>query len=427
MDPEFLRYTSQSNEKANWLTFGVCAKRAVAKAIEDYQYKETARRRHYNQDTNMAVDVITNVILNTTWLWSDLAVELSNYQKSWNETKRMLKRAYPEYELVFSELMNDASRKLPFFMVQINSKRKFNSRKKDSVLGCLCGAITGNAVSARYELSSFSAAVRAAERDMLDNNHLPMLGGGPFSLQPGQITNQCEQLLYIARRNTVHDIAFGLLEWYYSGVMHIDNLTTKIYSAIDRKKGKEYVYKQLIENAKNNNDSECLICVIPLVSKGVDSKFVTGVCRLINKSLIARDACITLYNALNYAVMGYPCQQILDKILQENHIQCIKDAINADKTTHNTDIVGVLQNTFYELQHSKSLEESIIRVISRGGEMGITSCVTGALLGAYYGFSTIPQDWIRQVTTAKNPRSEQFPDLQTNDLLKLACQNHLKK
>lgn len=59
-----------------------------------------------------------------------------------------------------------------------------------------------------------------------------------------------------------------------------------------------------------------------------------------------------------------------------------------------------MQNAFYELLHAESYEQGLEDTILRGGDTDTNGCITGALLGARFGFSNIPQYWIDCVKDA---------------------------
>ena len=80
-----------------------------------------------------------------------------------------------------------------------------------------------------------------------------------------------------------------------------------------------------------------------------------------------------------------------------------------------------LQNTFYELLNTEGFEQSMTNIISRGGDTDTNGAIAGALLGAIYGFDAIPSDWSEAVLSAQTQeRQNQYPDVDTSDLIELA-------
>ncbi|NES73153.1 MAG: ADP-ribosylglycohydrolase family protein [Okeania sp. SIO2D1] len=49
---------------------------------------------------------------------------------------------------------------------------------------------------------------------------------------------------------------------------------------------------------------------------------------------------------------------------------------------------------FWALQHGKSYRDGILKIISEGGDADTNAAVAGALLGAKFGYRSIPQQWI---------------------------------
>jgi len=56
---------------------------------------------------------------------------------------------------------------------------------------------------------------------------------------------------------------------------------------------------------------------------------------------------------------------------------------------------------FYSLRNTSSFKQSIIDLILQGGDADTNGAVTGALLGAYYGYSGLPKEWIDQLIHTK--------------------------
>lgn len=67
-----------------------------------------------------------------------------------------------------------------------------------------------------------------------------------------------------------------------------------------------------------------------------------------------------------------------------------------------------LQSALYELRTSKSFEESLVRIISIGGDTDTNGCIGAALLGARFGVDAIPKDWMQTVLDAPVDRDYSF-------------------
>lgn len=57
----------------------------------------------------------------------------------------------------------------------------------------------------------------------------------------------------------------------------------------------------------------------------------------------------------------------------------------------------------WELVHAPSFEDGLIDVVNRGGDADTNGAITGALLGAFHGAASIPEAWTGQVLDASGP------------------------
>ena len=82
-------------------------------------------------------------------------------------------------------------------------------------------------------------------------------------------------------------------------------------------------------------------------------------------------------------------------------IYLIKDStekyINTDDKQFQGYVGVALQNAFYELLNGNTFYESMINIIKRGGDVDTNCAIAGYLLGAFYGYKNIDQDWIKAV------------------------------
>jgi hypothetical protein len=55
---------------------------------------------------------------------------------------------------------------------------------------------------------------------------------------------------------------------------------------------------------------------------------------------------------------------------------------------------------FWELLHTESYTAGVIDAVNRGGDADTNGAIVGGLLGAFYGASAIPEDWLERVVDA---------------------------
>ncbi len=62
--------------------------------------------------------------------------------------------------------------------------------------------------------------------------------------------------------------------------------------------------------------------------------------------------------------------------------------------------VSTMVGAFAALQQAKSFEEGLTWTVNRSNDADTTGCIAGALLGAKYGFSSIPKRWLSKLEDA---------------------------
>ena len=71
---------------------------------------------------------------------------------------------------------------------------------------------------------------------------------------------------------------------------------------------------------------------------------------------------------------------------------------------HNEKYVRIaLRLGLWELWHAPDFEQAMIDIVNRGGDSDTNAAIAGAMLGAYWGESAIPQHWGDLVMNALRP------------------------
>ncbi len=324
-------------------------------------------------------------------------------------------------------------------------------------IGCLMGQAVGDALGTRYEFKSKDKVTLEIKTDMI-NQHLPILGGGPFHVIKGQVTDDTELALGLARTLAhdytfdVHNVAKAYATWFTSDPFDI-GMTTRSALTLTHptRLTPRQNYDKMIKNSWQSNQKSlsngCLMRISPLAIAGVywpENVLIESArldCQLTNPSEVALDAVSVYVTAIRTAILTGDPIQAFESAQNVAQTQTIRQILNDAQDTptpvivtdKNQDIkafpdsrfqgyLGVaLQLAFYELLYSQSFEESLVRVISYGGDTDTNGCIVGALLGAVLGEKQIPKDWQEAVIGAKTKlRQTQYPTVKTTDLWELA-------
>jgi ADP-ribosyl-[dinitrogen reductase] hydrolase len=306
------------------------------------------------------------------------------------------------------------------------------NRCRNRAIGCSVGAMVGDAFGGRYE---FMDRISINEMLIEPNNRL-INGGGAHGLHKGQITDDTElalALMYslLTRNCDNRMLLLNYVEWFESNPIDIGNTTRNAFRGIrsQRLKNEKYYQFELNKNEENvrslnstsqSNGSLMRVYPIAIALTGCDDKKIERIvemdCHLthIDNSVIVSSIvfCIAISSLIHYGNKYRAYERALEyarthdeyvyKILRmskydnDNFEDSDGTAIRPDG--NKMGLFGIaLQCAFYELLNGKNFSTSIIRIVSKGGDTDTNACISGALLGAYYGFSDLPDRWVDSV------------------------------
>ena len=76
------------------------------------------------------------------------------------------------------------------------------------------------------------------------------------------------------------------------------------------------------------------------------------------------------------------------------------DCLPWDRWTNSGWTVGTIESAFAALQQSTSFEEGLTSIVNRGNDADTVGAVAGALLGARFGYNSIPKRWLSKLEKA---------------------------
>lgn len=303
--------------------------------------------------------------------------------------------------------------------------------------GCFFGQLVGDALGSRYEFTSSSDVKKLLKSDT-KNNFIPILGGGPFSVKPGQITDDSELALCLTRalienkKYLNEKIAQKYIKWFQSNPVDIGISTKKAFL-------KTLSYDDIVKNSKKYNKNSlsngCLMRISPLAIYGLKisskelEKCAKDNCIMTNPNEITVNATIVFVVTLKelmktgnkdkaYQKALKKAKNDVKKVIEDAKIRPYSIGLKPDGKEQGFYKIA-LQNAFYHLLNGKDFYTSMIETIALGGDTDTNGCITGTLLGAYYGIEGIPEQWIKTVINVKTSRYNKFPDAKTSDAFEL--------
>ena len=312
--------------------------------------------------------------------------------------------------------------------------------------GALLGALIGDAAGATLEFLG-----REPNSDEIDHA-LTLPGGGVLSVAPGQITDDGELTLALARaldgsdEYPIERVASNYLRWISSAPFDVGNATSMAMDC--RVQVHTPVHMQMAANARARNiDSKANGALMRCSPLGIWTVRLDDH-DAVNAALT--DAALTHPNATcQWANAAYICA-IRHLIVSPGDAQGAFQAalraltLDADSTAGSTEVRAWLKDAqkgllpafhpmagfvrigfthaFFHLMAESTFEEALRATLAGGGDTDTNACIVGALIGALHGIEGIPKSLIEGVVQCDTGLAHARPEwLQAGDALDLAA------
>lgn len=303
--------------------------------------------------------------------------------------------------------------------------------------GCLLGQLAGDALGGIVEFASSEQIKRqylSGVRELVDGGHWNTLAGQP--------TDDSELALILAR-SLVHEGRFDLpsiaqayVAWYKSRPFDMGSTTRQSLGKAAATRTNKDVSQVASEAASTTSQANgALMRISPLALFGYrrpSSELIEWArldARLTHAHPVCQDASAAFVLAIQIAlsrsaspveVFELSLRQAKQQKLDSDVIATLEAAKHGkpiDYLEHMGWVRIALQNAFYQLLYSESLESSIVDTIMQGGDTDTNAAIAGALLGAVHGLSAVPMQWqdrvltcrpIAGLTSTRHPRPRPF-------------------
>lgn len=289
---------------------------------------------------------------------------------------------------------------------------KRNMDTPDRAAGVLLGLACGDALGRPIEFKS---------AEQINNTHgrvTELLGHGTHNQPAGTVTDDTDLALCLARslvereRFDGADIADRFRAWYESGPFDIGLMTADAIRAYAngtswRDAGRE-VWQRRAEGSNAGNGS-VMRCAPHAIAFADAPETLAQVSR--------RSSAITHYDPrctygcalLTATIAGYlreetdPLTDALNRVEADappelvEAVRLVPDHINAAQLQTSGYVVHTLQTALYDAVTADSAEEAIITAVNRGGDTDTIGAVTGAVAGARFGASALPDRWLDEL------------------------------
>jgi ADP-ribosyl-[dinitrogen reductase] hydrolase len=290
---------------------------------------------------------------------------------------------------------------------------------EDSAAGVLLGLACGDALGRPVEFES------AARIEAQHGRVTEMLANGTHGQPAGTITDDTEMALCIARSLADHgdfvpaDVAERFVAWYESGPFDIGLMTADALGRIQNgeswDEAGQAVWEERPEgqNAGNGSVMRCAphavafagdfdrLDAVSRQSSAIthaDPRCTVG-CAVLNRTIagLLRDADDPLGDALTAVASDTPAE-LLDAL------DPIPDGIDEATLASSGYVVHTLQTALYHGLTAPNAEAAIVRAVNMGDDTDTVGAVTGAVAGARFGASDLPERWLATLDGADELR-----------------------
>jgi ADP-ribosyl-[dinitrogen reductase] hydrolase len=242
-----------------------------------------------------------------------------------------------------------------------------------------------------------------------------MVGHGTWNQPAGTITDDTEQALCIARSLVEHqafdpaDVAERFVAWYDSGPFDIGGMTRRSLTRLKRGDAWDEAGQHVWENSpegQNAGNGSVMRCPPLAIPYATEWDRLAEVSRQSSQITHADPRCTEGCAVLNLTVAGLlddadaPLQDALDYVGADapgELVTALEPLARGDAPgTLETSgyVVHSLQTALHDGLLADSVEEAIVTAVNRGGDTDTIGAIAGAVAGARFGASQLPDRWL---------------------------------
>lgn len=303
-----------------------------------------------------------------------------------------------------------------------NKILELNTIDKNKVLAGLMGLCTGDALGVPYEFKS-RKKLRWHPIEDMDGFGTHNQAPGTWS-DDGSLTLCFAQSLHDCDGIDLYDIAKKFSDWhekwYWTARGYVFDIGETTRKAIRNfRAGKKPELSGEDGNLSNGNGS--LMRILPLAyyleNYEGDNKFeiIHNVSAITHRHIKSKIACsIYIEFAINL-LKGCKPKEAYFKT-QETILNYYKDKVDADELRHfdrvlkddisrfkerdiqsSGYVIHTLEASLWSFLNSKNYETAVLTAVNLGDDTDTTGAVCGGLSGIYYGFDSIPVEWVHVI------------------------------
>ncbi len=256
----------------------------------------------------------------------------------------------------------------------------------------LLGGAVGDALGATTE---FMKPAQIRERIGV---HREITGGGWLNLLPGQVTDDTEMTLCVAR---------GIVqarEWNLAAIAdrfaHWLSGEPADVGATCRRGILEYVETRRLAAAPNEwdagNGAAMRVAPVALYTLGDEellSRLAVEQAHITHHHPLSDAACVAVGRLIQRGLLRTPLAGLraTAEELAARHPEFRFEGYDGESSAYVPDTLRTVLDAFFS---TGSFEDCLVKTVNRGGDADTAGAIAGAIAGARYGLSAIPRRWV---------------------------------
>jgi ADP-ribosyl-[dinitrogen reductase] hydrolase len=230
-----------------------------------------------------------------------------------------------------------------------------------------------------------------------------MEGGGWLRLEPGQVTDDTEMSLCLARSIAEkgwepRDIAERFATWYRGRPIDIGNTCRR---GIARYINSGRVFGDPNEGDAGNGAAMRVapVALATLASRGMLQQWAVEQAHITHNHALSDAACILVGRMIHVGCLGLSWTRM--RRLADETVQSVPKFTFTNYRHMSTGyVVDTMQTVLYHLFATKNFEDCLVATVNQGGDADTTAAIAGAIAGASYGLDQIPRRWLKKLSPA---------------------------
>ena len=232
--------------------------------------------------------------------------------------------------------------------------------------------------------------------------HRKIVGGGWLHLKAGEVTDDTEMSLALARALVaaggwdLPGIAEQFVAWMRSKPIDI--------GATCRKGIRNYLLDGVLQAPYNEWDAGnggvmrmAPVALFALGDEALLARCAVEQSRLTHNHPLSDAACVTVGRMVQQAILGADrfALHALTRDLVAVHPNFRFNHYHGHAGAY---VVETLQTVFHYLFTTAEFDECLIGVVNQGGDADTTGAIAGMIAGAFYGIDSLPAKWLKKLS-----------------------------